>query len=246
MENKMKPRAVIFDLGSTLIEYESDSWDTLSILCAASVNKFLVKRGYTTPGDEEFFQLFEDVKKDFRQSASRSLVEWTIPQAASKLLEKLDIEPTDGFIDDLFEAYYKPVAAKLYAYDDAVPVLERIKAKVGAVGLISNTIFPEDTHRAELRKFGLAPFLDFTIFSSSFGLRKPHPDIFYKAANLAGCAPPECVYIGDRYVEDYRGPTEMGMKAILKLWPRREYPEDMPADIPTITSLTDLTNYLDI
>jgi HAD superfamily hydrolase (TIGR01549 family) len=243
---KLKPRAVIFDLGSTLIEYESDSWESLSIQCAANVRKFLDKRGYSPPEEQEFFQMFEDVKNELRRTATKNLTEWTVPQAASKLLVKLEMDVADGFIDDLFEAYYKPVAAKLYAYDDVLDTLTKIKARVGTIGLISNTIFPEDTHRAELKKFGIAPFLDFTIFSSTFGLRKPHPDIFYKAANLAGCAPAECVYIGDRYVEDYRGPTEMGMNAILKLWPRREYPEDMPADVPTITCLSGLDNYLDI
>ncbi len=243
--DKLKPRAVIFDLGSTLIEYEQDSWESLSIQCAASVRKFLGKRGYSLPEEQEFFELFEDVKKDFRSKASKSLTEWTVPQAAGKLLDRLDIEAGDGFIDDLFQAYYKPVAAKLYAYDDVLETLKKIRERVGTIGLISNTIFPEETHRGELKKFGIAPFLDFAIFSSSFGLRKPHPDIFYKAANLAGCAPAECVYIGDRYVEDYQGPTGMGMKAILKLWPRREYP-DVTTDIPTITCLSNLDNYLDI
>lgn len=244
--DKLQPRAVIFDLGSTLIEYESSPWSRLSQLAAASVRGFLSKEGFDVLPEDEFYETFENIKDEFREPASENLTEWTIPQAAEKLLDRLGFERRDGLTDGMFEAYYKPVGDQIYAYDDTLATLKRIKGKNAVIGLVSNTIFPEQTHLKELKRFKLHKYFDFTIFSSTFGRRKPHPDIFYSAANMAGFAPAECVYIGDRYVEDYQGPAGIGMPAVLKLLPSREYPSDMPRDIRTIRCLSELDNYLDI
>jgi len=91
-----------------------------------------------------------------------------------------------------------------------------------------------------LERFRIEPYLDFKIFSSTFKYRKPHPDIFLKAANLAGYAPSECLYVGDRYYEDIQGPAGIGMKAVLKMVDKRQYPEDMPYDFPRIKTLSEL------
>lgn len=244
--DKLKVKAVIFDLGSTLIEYEKTPWPELSVECIAAVGDFLRKKGFEIPDKAEFHNLFEDVKADYRKLASENLIEWSIPQAAEKVLEKLNIEVEEKLIDQMFSAYYKPVDKNLYAYEDTKETLELLKEKIGTVGLVSNTIFPESAHLKELKRFELDSYFDFTIFSSSFGLRKPHPDIFYQAANFAGLAPSECVYIGDRYIEDVTGPNKIGMNSILKVLEKREYPEDMPEAKRRIENLSELVEHIEI
>ena len=90
----------------------------------------------------------------------------------------------------------------------------------------------------------IAPY--FKIFSSDFRLRKPHPDIFIQAANLAGHAPEDCVYIGDRYMEDVQGPKGIGMPAILKIKEGRVYPDEMPEADRRIETLSDLLEHFEI
>ncbi len=242
---KLKPRAVIFDLGSTLIEYEVISWEDLSLKCATASRTFLKKRGFEVPDEQAFFEAFEAAKAPFREKASSTFVEWNVPQVARELLKELKIEEEDGLIDALFKAYYKPVDDHLYVYEDTVPTLEKLRKAIPTLGLISNTVFPEQAHLGELKRFGITPFLDFTIFSSTFGLRKPHPEIFAKAANLAGAAPKECVYIGDRYMEDIEGPTGLGMPAILRQKEGREYPAEMPLATRRISTLAELSEHID-
>jgi len=243
---KLQPKAVIFDLGSTLIEYEVIPWSEMNLFCTVSARNYLLKKGYEMPDKEEFHQAYEEVKDKYREMASETLVEWTVMQAAGELLRKWNIEVNDNILDRFFDAYYEPLGRRVYAYDDALETLEKVKQRYPVIGLVSNTIFPERAHRRELKRFRIEPYLDFAIFSSSFGLRKPHPEIFYKAANLAGYAPAECVYIGDRYLEDVEGPAKIGMPAILKLWNGREYPEDMPMDTRTISSLSELDRHLNL
>lgn len=243
---KLKIKAVIFDLGSTLIEYETTPWPELSKYCINSVYKYLKKRKFELPSDEQFLNLFEEVKSFYRKTATENLIEWSVPTAAEKVLEKLEIPNENNLADKMFEAYYKPVEAEIYAYDDSFSTLKKIKDKIGTIGLVSNTIFPDQTHIDELKRFDLYQFFDFTIFSSVFGLRKPHSDIFIQAVNMAGFAPSECLYVGDRYIEDITGPNSIGMPAILKVKLGREYPEDMPEETIKIDKLGELANYLDL
>ena len=243
---RFRPSAVIFDLGSTLIEYPSTVWDQFRFDCIEAGWKYLEGGEHSLPSREELTQAFEDVREELRLEAEKSLKEWSIPQAAGMVLAQLGINGSSDLADQFFEAYYGIVEEHLYVFDDTVPTLERIKKSVGKIGLVSNTIFPESAHRKEIKRFGIEPYLDFEIFSSSYGLRKPHPNIFAHAAELAGCDPAECVYIGDRYIEDITGPHGVGMKAILRWHPDREYPENMPDDLPIIKTLAELENYLDI
>jgi len=241
---KLNPKAVIFDLGSTLIEYESVSWDELSIMCNANTYDFLQKQGYKLPEKQQYIDLFELAKKKYREEAARSYREWTLHQAIVDLLKELEIEPEDGLVDQIFSASYMPVDKQLYVYDDTIETLQKLRQAVPVIGLLSNTIFPERVHIEELHRFRIDSFFDFKIFSSTFGVRKPHAEIFYHAANLAGYAPGECVYVGDRYLEDVEGPTKIGMAAILKYKGGREYPDEMPQAQRVIHHLAELPAHL--
>ena len=241
---RLTPKAIIFDLGSTLIEYEAVSWDELSKTCALAGRKLLIKEKHPVPDEAKFHEAFEAAKAPFREEASRSWIEWTVPQVAKKFFARLEIEADDGLTDRFFEAFYKPVDDLLYVYDDTVETLRTLRQTVPVLGLISNTVFPEEAHLRELKRFGIKPYLDFTLFSSTFGLRKPHPEIFAKAANLAGCAPKECLYVGDRYMEDIEGPAKIGMPAVLRMKEGREYPDEMPLATRRVDTLSELTEYL--
>ena len=243
---KLTPKAVIFDLGSTLIEYEAVSWDELNLLCASSAREWLIEQGYEVPAESVFHQQFEGAKLAYRKAASETLKEWNVPMVSEPFLREIGIMATDDLVDRFFDAYYAPVDRLLYAYSDTIDTLEWIKQRGLTIGLISNTVFPERAHRRELQRFGIEPYLDFAVFSSSFKLRKPHPDIFRHACTLAGHAPHDCVYVGDRYVEDITGPNGIGMPAILRAKAGREYPSEMPPTTRRVETLSQLVEHLDI
>jgi HAD superfamily hydrolase (TIGR01509 family) len=242
---KLRPKAVIFDLGSTLIEYEAIPWDELSRICVEAGHKALSAKGLGLPELEEFNRIFDELKQTYREKAAQDLIEWNVPQLIEQLLAKCELQQTDGLVEKFFDAYYGPVARNLYAFEDTLPTLEALRPRFDVIGLISNTIFPESAHLKEMDRFGIREFFDFTVFSSTFGIRKPHPDIFYQAANLSGYAPSECVYIGDRYVEDVLGPRGVGMEAILKVKPSRVYPDEMPEATRRIDQLAELPQHID-
>ncbi|HUV30372.1 MAG TPA: HAD family hydrolase [Acidobacteriota bacterium] len=242
---KLEPKAIIFDLGSTLIEYEAVPWDELSAVCVAAARTELVRKGISLPGQEEFIAAFDQVRQAYRERAQSDLTEWNVLQVAAGLFEAIGVRYDEPLLQVFFDAYYVPVGEQLFAFEDTVPTLQTLRGQFPVIGLVSNTVFPEEAHLRELDRFGISPYLDFTLFSSTFKLRKPHPDIFYRAANLAGYAPSECVYVGDRYVEDVQGPNAVGMPAVLKVKPGRVYPDDMPAAVRRIDTLSGLLEHLE-
>ena len=244
--NKLKPRALIFDLGSTLIEYESMPWDELAMVCLEAGRQFLISKGYELPSRLVVEQTFEDLRAVYRREAAETLIEWDVPTVAARMFDALNIAYDEALVDAFFDAYYEPVDRELFVYDDVLETLTVLSKSYPVMGLISNTVFPERAHLRELDRFGIAPFLKFTVFSSSFGLRKPHQDIFYQACNLAGYAPSECLYIGDRFVEDILGPIGIGMGAILKRKAGREYPADMPESLRKVDNMIELLDHIEL
>ncbi|MFH1688560.1 MAG: HAD family hydrolase [bacterium] len=242
--DKLTPRAVLFDLGGTLIEYPSTMWDEISEQSIANAREYVLAQGFDLPDEPTFITLYREVRDGYRKTAAETLIEWSVDQLARRMLERSGLEPSPELVDGFFDAFYERVEPHIFVFEDTREVLGRLRQRYETIGLISNTIFPERVHRSELTKFRLADFFDFTVFSSTFGLRKPHADIFCHAANLAGCAPAECIYIGDRYIEDIEGPARVGMPAILRWHEGRDYPDDMPAARRQIKSLSGLAEHL--
>ena len=56
--------------------------------------------------------------------------------------------------------------------------------------------------------------MDFIVTSAEAGIEKPDPKIYERALQKAGCAPGECLFIGDVYQKDVLGPEKAGMRAL--------------------------------
>jgi len=244
--NKLSPQAIIFDLGSTLVDFPVSNWEEVSRACSLKGRLYMIESGLEVPDEYEFVEKFERVRAVFRERALTDFQEWTVVEAAEVLFCKLGISNRNGLADKFFDAFYSELEQHLSLYDDTIDVLTKIRGRFDKVGLISNTIFPERVHHHEFKRFGLQQFFDFTIFSSTFGLRKPHRSIFDEASRLAGYKPNDCVYIGDRYLEDVQGATGAGMHSILKVVTGRDYPDEIPDAIRRISTLSDLADHLDI
>ena len=54
----MSFKGILFDLGSTLIEFDNTEWDKLERACVQQGYEFLVKRGYKIPEWETFGKTF--------------------------------------------------------------------------------------------------------------------------------------------------------------------------------------------
>jgi putative hydrolase of the HAD superfamily len=95
-------------------------------------------------------------------------------------------------------------------FEDALPVLEELRAAGLRIGLVSNGI-RDLTQFVEHHRLDVDAIVD----SRSHGRVKPHPTIFQAALELLRVAPGDAVMVGDSLEEDVEGARALGMRAIL-------------------------------
>jgi putative hydrolase of the HAD superfamily len=95
-------------------------------------------------------------------------------------------------------------------YEDALPVLEVLRAHGLRIGLVSNG-------QRDLDEFALhhALQVDAVVGSKAHGRTKPHPSIFVAALEALGTSADETAMVGDSYEDDIEGARSLGMRAIL-------------------------------
>jgi putative hydrolase of the HAD superfamily len=238
-DKKFDIDGVIFDLGSTLLEYETVPWDELNVRCLRAGYSFLQQKGFALPSPDEFRNRQSEIGKRLNHQARETLREWNLIDALNELLKSFGIGDGRNTAEDFFQAFYQPISDQVTLFADAATVLRELKQRGKRIGLVSNTVFPEDYHINELKYFELYQYFDWTVFSVNFGWRKPHPSIYNKAVSLMELDRERLIFIGDRYIEDVKGPREAGLQAVLKYREGREYPDPLPEDLAVVRSLTE-------
>lgn len=86
-------------------------------------------------------------------------------------------------------------AIRFRPFDEAEPALRELRELGLRLVCVSNW---DCSLAGVLAELGLAPLLDGVVDSASAGARKPDPEIFAPALELAGCDPAEALHVGDR------------------------------------------------
>ena len=87
------------------------------------------------------------------------------------------------------------------------------RAKLGIVSNFFLPAIPKDI----LRDVGLRDWFDFVLDSADFGWKKPAPEIYFEGLRRAGLDRKDArqvLFVGDSFVNDFRGPQKAGMQAI--------------------------------
>jgi putative hydrolase of the HAD superfamily len=95
------------------------------------------------------------------------------------------------------------------------PLWERLRAEGLKIGVLSNTIWPREWHRAFFERDGVLDLIDGDVYSSEIAWTKPAPQAFAAARAAVGVEDPAaCVYVGDRLFEDVWGSQQARMRSI--------------------------------
>jgi putative hydrolase of the HAD superfamily len=125
-------------------------------------------------------------------------------------------------------------------YDDVAPVMGELRKRGLIVGLISNSHRSLDAFREH---FSLADFISVTVSGAEHGYMKPHRSIFERALERADVKASEALMVGDSFKHDIEGALSAGWRAVL-LKRSGEVPYELPAELPVITTLTELPAHL--
>src|SRR5437868_4125933 len=160
------------------------------------------------------------------------------PGLVRRLLGEFGIEVDDEELGRYLEAEHAAwnPARQLGATTHAL--LESLRERGLRLGLVSNAFDPGWLLHRDLEQMGLAERLDFSVFSSEVGTRKPHAAIFERALKALDVAAADTVFVGDRLYEDVRGSAELGMTTVQALWFRAdEHPEGGEPDFQAFTQM---------
>jgi putative hydrolase of the HAD superfamily len=197
-------KAVLFDLGGTLINIDSskDPHVMKRILGDCGVNRSL------EDVSREWVKSWE--RLNFREMA-KLLDEFWVQMDAQVLRDlrvELNVEKLARFITSHWWDY-----AKVSLYPDAQEMLPRLKKKGLKIGLVTNGL-QSDTSRI-LPKVGLQGFFDVVVVVDTLRKMKPDAEVFRYALEKMNATAAEALFVGDDMEADYKGAQRCGLSAFL-------------------------------
>jgi putative hydrolase of the HAD superfamily len=200
-------RAVLFDLGNTLVSYYA-AVDFPPILreCLRACISVLEPE---TPLDEN--ELFQRALALNVERADDAV--WPLAERLTVLFG--DSDPT--IPERLTRAFLEPIFATAIVDPDALSVLAHLRTQGFRTAIVSNTPWgsPASAWRAELFRHGLLDAVDATVFCTDVGYRKPHSAPIERALKLVGVRAADAVFVGDDPRWDVVGAQRAGVKPIL-------------------------------
>ena len=214
------PRAVVFDLGGTLVHWPdweeaapakwSFAYDALTLAGAG--------RGW--PEREAFIAAMRAAERAHWERVDRE--HWSGPPTGlvSDGFRRLGVAVGEPELVATMDGYARAVAGWSTAFPDSRDTLVALRGRGYRLGLLSNTWWAADWHNADIAAHGLGELLDELVYTSDLPHSKPHPTVFAEIAKRLAVTPAECVMIGDRQIDDVSGAKAVGMRAI---WRRNDY-----------------------
>jgi putative hydrolase of the HAD superfamily len=170
----------------------------------------------TPDSPEEFCVELDRRYKVYRKWAFEQLTEasevelwtrWMAPEFPGKRVAALAHELT---------YLYRQSMGRRVMVDGCVEVIEQLYARGYILGIISNVITTNEIPEW-LEEENLTRYFKSIVLSSTFGKRKPHPEMYLEAARRAEVEPARCAYIGDNFSRDITGTraANFGMVVIM-------------------------------
>jgi putative hydrolase of the HAD superfamily len=213
-------RAVLFDLGGTLVDYHDFAhWSELARQC------------FVEAPEEELAHSFVEVEKEtdgpetrvshtefWRRTLSHASGREVSTPAAAKFIALVRERP----------GFYR-------LYSDSRRCLENLQDDGLRLGVVSNST--SEAHiRAILHSTGILPFFERVVSSGTEGVEKPDPEIFHRTLDRMKLEPSEAFYVGNLAYIDAEAARRAGLHAI---WLHRDG-TGMSDEPPEITSLLEV------
>ncbi len=225
-ERKTRVKAVLFDLGGTLVYTTEIPEVYKKILEAHGIKRSL----------QEISRAHEETEKhlDIQKLAvlfEEYWIEWNL-----HILKRLGIkENMRALAETIADRWWD--YADVGLYPDVEETLQQLRKMSLKIGIVTNGL--ESDYRTILQKVGLHDFFDVTVGIDTVGKMKPHRDIFLHALNRLEVSPSETLFVGDELEYDYEGARRVGLRPLLI-----DRDNVISSGVEKIKSLKEITNYL--
>lgn len=204
----MKIKAIGFDIGGTLVNYNKPlNWsasykDAVKYMCAKADIEFTEKR-------------FEEAKEILTKYNTR-----VNPREKEVSSEKIFKEIFKIWNEDTSKillskkSFYEFFQRETYIYDDAEVLLEYCKKNNLKCCVYTDVAYGMDDEFSLKDIEKIESYIDLKLTSVNVGYRKPHKKGFETMIKKFKCKPDEMIYIGDEQ-KDILGAQSIGMNTIL-------------------------------
>jgi len=202
-------RAVLFDLGNTLIRYyRPDEFPRILRECLLSAANALQ---YKAADNESLFKKALELNRE-----SDDFAVWLLEDRILKLFPTCNRTDAIG-VRRICRAFMAPIFSCARLDADAHRVLDELRNRGLRTAIVSNTPWGSSAElwREELRRHALLERLDAVTFCVEVGWRKPHPAPFLCTLNKLAIEPPDAVFVGDDLRWDVEGALRVGIRPIL-------------------------------
>lgn len=232
------PRAVIFDLGGTLIDWPDWAEDVSRRWSMAY--DYLI--GQLPKNNWPERDVYVKAMLAAEQAHWQHVVEdqWSGPPSSviHDGFRRLERTPDEDELIVALDGYAHAVDGWAIVFPDARETLQLLRKRGYPLGLLSNTWWAADWHNADLATHGLNGLLDEIAYTSDLPHSKPHPSVFQALAERLHVPMEACVMVGDRTIDDISGALGVGMRAV---WKYNNSPWPKPAHITPTATITNLT-----
>jgi HAD superfamily hydrolase (TIGR01509 family) len=225
----LKPRAVLFDIGSTLWSSPAEDPGALDACYSRGRQILLDALGDAPPAQslveavEGYFAEWEEIWRHDASIVTQAPTEDFVATALGRLGVQAPPDALAAFTDAILQ-----VSVGTAVVEPPEPGMPEALAGLRALGLrlgcVSNAFMGAATLHRIMVERRLGEHLEMTISSCEFGYRKPHPSIYEAAVERMGVAAGEVIFVGDRVEQDVVGPAKLGMRTVLSLQYREEDP----------------------
>ena len=217
-------RAVFFDFGGTLFDYETTAPGERACLI-----ELAQAAGITTTS--------QDIRRVYRAALKNVFYQYLPrPYYLHRDMFRDALQTTATHFGTTFTqeqlAHYRVAQHQrrgqdFQLRDGVTETLAVLRQRGLHLGIVSNADNDQFSHLLQLSRLG--PYFDSLLSSEDAQSCKPDPAIFSHALAQAGCAPDQAYFIGDSLQQDIAGANRAGMRSVL-IWSR---PDTDPPDSPT-------------
>jgi putative hydrolase of the HAD superfamily len=211
-----KIKAVLFDLGETLLDFGKVNPGEIFRQGAGLSYDFLKNSGQPV-GNFKYYCLWNMAALYFRRIVSNitrndfnslALLRW----AGMKKGIHLDGQQWRQFA----WLWYEPLRKLATVEPDIQETLSNLKNSGLKLGIVSNTFVNSVSLEKHMEQVGILDFFEPRLYSYQFDFRKPDARIFRLAAERVGENTENILFVGDRIDKDIKPALKVGMHAVMK------------------------------